>query len=256
MTRRRVLAAVGRRLQMLRHRGDAVRCPICESGFDRFKDDWNRSNALCWRCGSHERHRALWLYLERHPELLESASSLLHFAPEWCLEHRLRRLRGTRYATADLQAAAAELQLDITALDLPDESFDAILCSHVLEHVQDDRSAIRELHRVLSPDGWAIVMVPIDLSRSETYEDPLVSTPQAREREFWQSDHVRLYAPDIAERLRDAGFEVAAQSVARELGPELAARYRLLGADEVFLCRKRREADILGRCRSTSRQRR
>jgi hypothetical protein len=239
MTPKRASRAVALRYRALRHRGDAVACPICGHRFARFRDDWNRPNAICWRCGSHERHRTIWLYLEHHPELLASASSLLHFAPEWCLERRLSRLNGIRYVTTDLEVGAAQLTLDITRLELPDHAFDAILCSHVLEHVEDDRAAMRELHRVLTPGGWAILMVPLDLGRSQTYEDPAVLTPRERERCFWQWDHVRLYAPDIADRLHAAGFVVARERWSQAMGPERAARYALLESDDLFLCRKR-----------------
>lgn len=226
------------RYRMLTHRGDAVECPVCGHAFSCFRDDWNRANAICWRCGAHERHRLLWLYLERHPDLLGGASSLLHFAPEWCLERCLRRVAGLRYVTGDLDPGAAELELDITDLTLPDGSFDAIICSHVLEHVEADRVAMRELWRVLSPGGWAIVMVPIDLTRTSTLEDPAVRTPEQRERAYWQSDHVRLYAPDIAERLREAGFDVTRERYAVALGREQAARYGCIDVDEIYLCRK------------------
>jgi SAM-dependent methyltransferase len=235
----RLRAAAERRRAVLAHRGDTVLCPVCGHGFDRFRSDWNRSGALCWRCGSHERHRALWLFLESRPELLLDASSLLHFAPEWCLERRLREVAGLRYTSADLAPNTAELQLDITDLRLPDGSFDAIICSHVLEHVEDDRAAMRELHRVLVPGGWAIVLVPLDLTRAATYEDPDVSSPQEREREFWQFDHVRLYASDIADRLRAVGFEVTTSQPACELGLTQAARYGLLESDVIHLCRRR-----------------
>src|SRR5437016_5264222 len=101
---------------MARNRGGEVLCPVCGHSFARFKDDWNRPNALCWRCGSHERHRAQWLLFERRPELLKSARSLLHFAPEWALRHRLGRLRRLRYVTADLTQPDVDLHLDVTAL--------------------------------------------------------------------------------------------------------------------------------------------
>ena len=236
-TPRRLARALALRRQVLANRGDAVECPVCGHRFARFRDDWNRANAICWRCGSHERHRALWLYLKRNPELLASASSLLHFAPEWCLERRLRRLRGVRYVTADLEPGAAELQLDITRLDLADSAFEAIIVSHVLEHVQDDAAAMRELRRVLSPGSWAIVMVPLDIGRSRTYEDAAITAPADREREFLQHDHVRLYAPDIAERLTAAGFDVTTARVARDLGPDATARYGLVESDWLFVCR-------------------
>jgi SAM-dependent methyltransferase len=223
---------------MLRHRGDDVACPICGGRFDRFKDDWNRPDALCWRCGSHERHRAQWLFLQQRRDLLQ-ARSLLHFAPEWSLRRKLEPLaaeRGLRYVTADLDPTGVDRRLDLMGLDLPDDAFEAVLCSHVLEHVPDDALAMRELRRVTADGGWCLVMVPLDLTREHTYEDPAIVTPEERLRAFWQPDHVRLYAPDIADRLRAAGFEV--ETVRPEdLGRDAARRARLLPSDWVFLCR-------------------
>ena len=236
----RIAPAVRRRVDILRHRGSAVECPLCGSRFDRFKAAWNRPDALCWHCGSHERHRAQWLLLTRRPELLRDIRSLLHFAPEWTMRERLAPLaaeRGLRYVTADLDPAGVDRQLDLNALALPDDAFDAVMCSHVLEHVPDDATAMRELRRVTAGGGWCLVMVPLDLTRAETYEDPSVVTPEAREREFLQHDHVRLYAPDIADRLRAAGFDVEVIRPATDLGPDAVRRAGLLESDWMFLCR-------------------
>jgi predicted SAM-dependent methyltransferase len=238
LTARRAREAVVRRIEMATHRGNAVACPVCGHSFSAFKDAWNRPRALCWRCGSAERHRALWLYLERHPELLAQAGSLLHFAPEWCLEQRFRRVPGLSYVTTDLDPDKGELRLDITRLALDDGAFGAIICSHVLEHVEDDAAAMRELYRVVAPGGWVIVMVPLDLTLSQTFEDSVFRTPEQRKTDFWQHDHVRLYAPDIADRLRVPGFEVTVERLAVELGSEEAARYGLLENDEIFVCRR------------------
>jgi SAM-dependent methyltransferase len=230
----RVGNALRLRAQLVRHRGDAVRCPVCDSAFDRFKDARNRGNALCWRCGSQERHRAQWLLFERRPELLHDARSLLHFAPEWCLRRRLSAVPGLRYVTADLDGTGVDLQLDVTRLALPDGAFDLVICSHVLEHVPDDAAAMAELRRVTAPGGRCLVMVPLALDRERTYEDAQVTAPADREREFLQADHVRLYAPDIADRLRAAGFDVEVVDLYAELG-EQAERYRLLASDLIYV---------------------
>jgi SAM-dependent methyltransferase len=222
---------------MIRNRGNQVICPVCGCRFRRFMDDWNRPNAICWRCGSHERHRALWLLFERRPELLAAAHALLHFSPEWGLRQRFKRAPQLRYVTADLYEPDVDLRLDITALALPDGSFDAVLCSHVLEHIPDDRAAMRELRRVTADGGWCVVMVPLDLGRTHTYEDPSIATPEERERAYWQHDHVRLYAADIAERLAAAGFAVERVAPAEAFGAELIERCRLLEADYIWLCR-------------------
>jgi SAM-dependent methyltransferase len=231
----RVRAGLRLRAATARHRGDAVSCPVCDSSFDVFKDAPNRPNALCWRCGSQERHRAQWLLFERRPELLREAESLLHFSPEWCLRRRLSQIAGLRYVTADLDGSDVDLQLDITRLDLPDAAFDLVICSHVLEHVPDDAAAMAELRRVTAPGGRCLVMVPLALDRDRTYEDASITAPQDREREFLQHDHVRLYAPDIADRLHAAGFDVEIVDLHEELGEQAAERYRLLASDLVFL---------------------
>ncbi len=229
--------ALDRRIQAARHRGRAVLCPLCGHEFSSFKADRGRPDALCWRCGSHERHRAQWLLFERRPELLGEAQSLLHFAPEWALRRRLERVDHLRYVTADLSDPRVDLRLDVTSLELPDESFDAVICSHVLEHVEDDAAAMRELRRITAQPGWCLVMVPLDLGRARTYEDSSITLPSERERAFWQHDHVRLYGPDISDRLTAAGFSVECISPTEEFGSAVMRRCRLVQADYVFLCR-------------------
>jgi SAM-dependent methyltransferase len=229
--------ALDRRIQAARHRGRTVCCPLCGHQFARFKDDRGRPDALCWWCGSHERHRTQWLLFERRPGLLDEARSLLHFAPEWALRRRLERLEHLRYVTADLLDPGADLKLDITALELPDQSFDAVICSHVLEHVEEDAAAMRELCRITAQHGWCLVMVPLDLGRERTYENSSLTLPKERERAFWQHDHVRLYASDISDRLEEAGFTVECIRPREEFGSAAMRRCRLVEADHVFLCR-------------------
>lgn len=234
----RARAAAHHRAGIALNRGDRVQCPICGSRFSQFMWAWNRPGAICWRCGSHERHRALWIWLNGGRSALPRARDLLHFSPEHCLEGRLRELVGPGYRSSELEPGRADLALDLTALDLPAESFDAVIASHVLEHVADDAAAMRELRRILRPGGVAVVMVPIDLSLTETFEDPSISSPEARTAAFWQADHVRLYAPDVEDRLRAAGFEVTVVQPAAELGEQAARRFGLHADERLFACRR------------------
>jgi SAM-dependent methyltransferase len=201
------------------------------------RPDPDQLNAVCPWCGSHVRHRALWLYLERRTDLLTTPTRLLHVAPEHVLTKRLRAIPTIDYLSADLDQPAME-NWDLTDVPHPDASFDAIVCSHVLEHVPDDRAAMRELSRILRPDGWAIVQVPIDYERAETLEDPAIQSPEARERAYWQADHVRLYANDFPDRLRSEGLDVTVDSYLRTLPAEEVERHGLISLEDIYLCRK------------------
>jgi SAM-dependent methyltransferase len=222
------------------HYGGRVECPVCGGRFRHFAHRWNDRDVICWSCGSEERHRALWLFLTgARPELLAGARGLLHFAPEPALQARLRTRPGLRYVSCDIEPAVGSLEIDITGIALESESFDAILCAHVLEHVPDDAKAMRELHRVLAPGGWCVVMVPIGPGLETTDEDPSVTDPAERRSRFWQEDHVRLYGPDVVDRLDAAGFAVERIRPTDIASANEVERLRLggLGSD-ILLCRK------------------
>jgi SAM-dependent methyltransferase len=239
----KALPRLCRRLRLLRLRGDAVECPCCGGRFASFLPGREPGNPICPRCGAQARHRALWLYLHERTNLFSGEGlSVLHFAPERALGGALERAPGIRYLSADLDSPSAMDHFDITAIPYPDASFDVILCIHVLEHVEDDRLAMRELCRVLRPDGWAVILVPLDLSREATYEDPSITDPVVREREFWQADHLRLYGRDFADRLREAGFAVTVDEWVRGLDPDLVARYGLFPLEDMYLCRPGRRS--------------
>jgi SAM-dependent methyltransferase len=198
----------------------------------------NPTNPICPRCGAQARHRALWLYLHERTHLFSSKGlKVLHFAPERALGRALAGAPGIDYVSADLHDPAAMEQFDITDIPHPDGSFDVILCIHVLEHVDDDRRAMRELHRILAPNGFAIVLVPLDLARADTYEDPSITDPQERERAFWQADHLRLYGRDFPGRLREAGFDVTVDQWVRTLDPSTIQRHGLFPQEDMYVCR-------------------
>jgi SAM-dependent methyltransferase len=203
----------------------------------------NRRNARCPNCGARDRQRYLWLYLERRTNLLVDDLRVLHFAPERIFEEWLRSQPNLDYVSTDLERARAMVKADITNLPFADDSFDVILCSHVLEHVVDDRKAMRELYRVLRPGGWALVLVPIDFSRGETFEDPTIVAPSDRERLFGQADHVRIYGRDFTGRLEEAGFTVRVEDYTRELGESELRAYGLRRRKpDLHLCLKNEAA--------------
>ncbi len=131
---------------------------------------------------------------------------MLHIAPERFFQSKLRNFLGSNYITADLFDPLAMVRMDITDIQYPEGYFDVIYCSHVLEHVQDDKRAMREFYRVLAQGGWAILIVPTTAER--TFEDPSIVNPSERLRVFGQEDHVRRYGIDFIDRLREAGFKV------------------------------------------------
>jgi SAM-dependent methyltransferase len=207
-------------------RGDRHECPCCGGSFSRFirRDD----SLLCPRCRSRERTRTLWLYLRDALGIERSGARVLHLAPEAPLARRLRAIPSLRYETADLTPGPlVDRTLDARALPHADDSLDLIICSHVLEHIPEDVQVAREFARVLAPGGQAIVQVPVDGRRAATYEDPAVVDPAQRAAVFGQSDHVRIYAPDVIERLRAGGLEVTCVPYAEQIPPALRARYLL-----------------------------
>lgn len=156
---------------------------------------------VCPDCRSFERHRFSQTVLK---EILPRHSTrVLHIAPEPMVADWLKGF-ALDYLSIDLESRLAMRHMDLTALDLPDAQFSLIYCSHVLEHIPNDRAAMRELRRVLRPDGLAVIMVPI--RDGETYEDPAITTPEQRLLHFSQEDHVRIYGLDLVDRLAAAGF--------------------------------------------------
>jgi SAM-dependent methyltransferase len=191
-----------------------------------------RMDAKCPRCNSAERHRLFKLWLDRNGERLQAAE-VLHFAPEKGLSALIRPLARS-YRTADIVVDRADLVLDIERIDLPDASVDVIVCSHVLEHVNDAK-ALAEQYRVLRPGGLCLIMTPVVEGWARTYENPALLKPDERTLHFGQHDHVRYYGADIRARIAAAGF--ALQEFTAE-APDMV-RYALLPGEKVFIATKK-----------------
>ena len=225
--------------------GRGRECPVCGTQRRKFLPYGyvtSRDNALCPNCLSLERHRLLWLWLQRESDLFERRPRLLHVAPEVCLMRHLRKAyKGHEedYVTADLESPLADLHFDIQHIPLADESFDVVFCNHIMEHVEDDLQAMREIHRVMRRgEGWGVILSPVELEREKTFEDDSITDPEERTRIFGQYDHRRVYGRDYADRLREAGFEVEDLDYAAILTAEERERYAL-PKDHLYIVRKR-----------------
>ncbi len=202
--------------------GKNVYCPVCERNFRKFLPYGavkRRDNVLCPNCLSLERHRLLWLFLKKKTSFFTSKLKVMHMAPEQPFLKKFRNLKNLDYQTGDLVSPLADVKFNIENIPFQENIFDVFICNHVLEHVDNDLKAMQEIFRVLKIGGFAILQVPIDISRKETYEDKTITDPFEREKHFWQKDHLRLYGLDYAEKLRSVGFKVTENDFAKEFSP-------------------------------------
>jgi SAM-dependent methyltransferase len=182
-------------------------CPICgHDGIMIGVGQPPRWDARCAQCGSRERHRLLWLWATRSGANQLYGKRILHFAPEKALRSAL--MNSCAYETADLRQQGVTHQADMSQLAIADQTYDVVIANHVLEHVDDDRRAMRELFRILQPGGIALLTVPINPTREVTYEDATITDPVERQAHFNAPDHRRFYGLDFSDRLRNAGFLV------------------------------------------------
>jgi len=240
------------RLDVLKYIGLRYKCPFCGGRFRRLLPFGSnarvlkeldvagggyRENAICPDpdCLSSDRERMLLIYLRR-TGFLAGRSRLLHLAPERGLQNILKALPEIEYVSADIESPLADMHFDITKMPLSDNSFDALICNHVLEHIPDDAKAMSELVRVLRPGGKAIIQVPLARKLDTTYEDPNITGPDEREEKYGQSDHVRLYGMDIKDRLEMAGFSVFVDEFPARLAMEDNNRYAVNPKDILYIC--------------------
>ena len=163
---------------------------------------------------------------------------MLHFAPEQAFLKRFRKLKNISYTTTDLNSPIADVKADICSLPFEDNSYDFIICNHVLEHIPDDTKAMQELYRVLAPNGTAILQVPYDRTRETTFEDHTITDPKERAAIFGQYDHVRVYGMDYFDTLKSVGFSVEAVDYTAQLSEKEIEKYRLPKGELLPVCRK------------------
>ena len=197
-----------------------------------------RNNVLSPSTYSLERHRLLWLYLKNETSFFKAKLKVLHFAPESALMNQFKKLKNLSYDTIDLNSPIADIKADICDLPFLDNSYDFILCNHVLEHIIDDNKAITELYRVLKKNGIGIFQVPIDYNRDTTFEDFSVTNKKERNKLFGQYDHVRIYGLDFFERLQKAGFSVERCEYTSKLSKEDIIKFCLPKKEIIPICRK------------------
>jgi SAM-dependent methyltransferase len=240
----RVRQKLRRTYERIRYRGKNRFCPVCGSYSARFAPGGKgtvRPDSRCPDCGALERHRLIAVFLKDWTDLYEGHGyTFLHVAPEPSLEREFRQIPNLDYITADLLDPRAMVRMDITDIQYPNDYFDIIYCSHVLEHVQDDQKAMREFARVLKSTGWAVLQVPI--SGEVTFEDVNVVDPKERFRLFGQEDHVRRYGYDYKDRLTWSGFivqEIASETV---VDSDNITLMRINKGEKIFFCTKQRNS--------------
>lgn len=219
---------IRRFIKLKLYAGSKFHCPIC--GYDS-RDLYplghdlpilvekdvvgsRRRDAGCHSCRSTDRDRLVFTYLKEKLHIFEKTQiKILHFAPEKPLSKVLNASGFQEYVCGDLFTEGyfyPDYVRNMNVLDIPFEAnyFDVIICNHLLEHVPTDLAAMKELYRVLKPDGKAVVQVPLSLNSEKTHEDPNITEPAEREKYFGQFDHVRIYGLDYFDRLKSVGFKV------------------------------------------------
>ena len=197
-----------------------------------------RNNVLSPSTYSLERHRLLWLYLKNETSFFKAKLKVLHFAPESALMNQFKKLKNLSYDTIDLNSPIADIKGDICDLPFLDNSYDFILCNHVLEHIIDDNKAMKELYRVLKKNGIGIFQVPMDYNRDTTFEDFSVTNKKERNKLFGQYDHVRIYGLDFFDRLQKVGFTLERCEYTSKLSKEDIIKFCLPTKEIIPICRK------------------
>ena len=218
------------------HNKRRVKCNICGWEGNRFLaivgPNYVRYNAICPVCGSAERNRGLIEYMNER-EMFKTGINCLDIAPIESFSTYFRN-KGCNYISLDLDSDLAMVKSDITQLGFFDNTFDLIICSHVLEHVKDDLKAIKEMFRVLKSKGVLFIMVPFNKNRLNTIE---YEAPNPLD----YPNHVRNYGLDIMNRIKSCGFRVEMVDLLSEVNKKNKNAIDRLGLgieNILFLCTK------------------
>jgi SAM-dependent methyltransferase len=232
------MAGLGMKALGVFYRGQGVTCPVCKASFRTFLPYGrisSRPNALCPNCLSLERHRLMWVFLEQRSPFFKTRMKVLHIAPEACFIQRFEKLHGDGYITADIESPLAKVKMDIHAIPFSENTFDAVFCNHVLEHVKDDIVAMGEIRRVLKPGGFAIMQVPFFNPVPDiTFEDNSITDPRERERIFGQDDHVRRYGRDYPQRIAASGLKAIEDDFVNTLSEDVRKKFGLVKGEIIY----------------------
>jgi len=236
------------------HKGDKYKCPFCDytakelavigCDFPVLKQKHviggGKRTGGCFNCGSIDRERLVYICLKDTLKIFETGKNkaILHIAPEANLSKKLLNFGFDKYSCGDLFTAGytypAHVQ-NVNILNIPfdDNTFDIVICNHVLEHIKPDLVAMKELRRVLKVGCQAILQVPISKNSAQTFENFSVTEPKQMEAVFGQSDHVRIYGQDYAQRLAEAGFTVSQINISKDY-----SEYGLNSEEDIYICTK------------------
>ena len=184
--------------------GNTHQCNVCLKKIRSFIKLENK-DLMCPFCGSLSRNRRLWKLLNNNGRI---KGNLLHVSPARSLYRTLNKNQRINYFSSDFENEfLADYKLDITNIKYPNETFDTIICYHILEHIIKDKKAMSELYRVLKPSGTIFIQTPF--KEGEIFEDFSIVSPHERAQHFGQDDHVRIYSIEgLKSRLENTGFKV------------------------------------------------
>ena len=230
-----------RKINSCRYLGNKVTCNCCNKNFRKFlpfgdSKQTKRDNALCPWCQALERTRLLWDYLNTQ-ELLIKNVKILHFGPARIIEKNLKKIKTIDYLSADINPNLAMEVMDITNITYEHESFDFLICSHILSDIPDDILALNEMYKVLKKGGTLILIEPT-LETYNTHEDKSLKTEKERLNIYGNRFSLRFYGRDLISKISSIGFKVIEYDYKKTLSEKKIKKYGLQNSGEFFLCKK------------------